>query len=84
MTGDPLHVVFVRHMHQPFYHDPLTGVYRLPWVRLHGTKDYIDMAEIPGEFPEIRQNFNLVPSLLEQLNDYTTPRMIGGPCRRSI
>ncbi len=71
MTDSPLYVAFVWHMHQPFYKDPLTGVYRLPWVRLHGTKDYLDMVEILREFPAIRQNFNLVPSLLEQLTDYT-------------
>lgn len=58
-------------MHQPLYKDPFTSVYRLPWVRLHGTKDYLDMVEVLREFPDIRQNFNLVPSLLEQLVDYT-------------
>ena len=57
-------------MHQPYYKDPFTGVYRLPWVRLHGTKDYLDMAEILDDFPDIKQTFNLVPSLLLQLNDY--------------
>jgi alpha-amylase/alpha-mannosidase (GH57 family) len=71
MTNNPLYVSFVWHMHQPYYKDPRTGVYRLPWVRLHGTKDYLDMLEIVRDFPAIRQNFNLVPSLLEQLNDYT-------------
>jgi alpha-amylase/alpha-mannosidase (GH57 family) len=57
-------------MHQPYYKDPFTGIYRLPWVRLHGTKDYLDMVEIIEDFPEIKQTFNLVPSLLQQLNDY--------------
>ena len=58
-------------MHQPYYKDPFSGIYRLPWVRLHGTKDYLDMLEILRDFPQIRQNFNLVPSLLEQLVDYS-------------
>ncbi len=71
MTNNPLYVSFVWHMHQPYYKDPSTDIYRLPWVRLHGTKDYLDMLEILKDFPGIRQNFNLVPSLLEQLNDYT-------------
>ncbi len=71
MTDNPLHVAFVWHMHQPYYKDPLSGYYRLPWVRLHGTKDYLDMVEILKDFPSIRQNFNLVPSLLEQLMDYS-------------
>lgn len=71
MTDSPLHISFVWHMHQPYYKDPSTNIYRLPWVRLHGTKDYLDMLEILKDFPAIKQNFNLVPSLLEQLNDYT-------------
>ena len=58
-------------MHQPYYKDALSGYYRLPWVRLHGTKDYLDMVEILKDFPSVRQNFNLVPSLLEQLIDYS-------------
>lgn len=57
-------------MHQPYYKDPFTGLYRLPWVRLHGTKDYLDMVRILRDFPDIKQNFNLVPSLLEQIIDY--------------
>jgi alpha-amylase/alpha-mannosidase (GH57 family) len=58
-------------MHQPFYKDFTTGLYRLPWVRLHGTKDYLDMAEILAEFPDIKQTYNFTPSLLEQIIDYT-------------
>ncbi|MEW6585888.1 MAG: glycoside hydrolase family 57 protein, partial [Nitrospirota bacterium] len=70
MTDSPLHIAFIWHMHQPFYKDPVTGVYRLPWVRLHGTKDYPDMAEILRDFPLIRQTVNFTPSLLEQITDY--------------
>jgi alpha-amylase/alpha-mannosidase (GH57 family) len=58
-------------MHQPFYKDPVTGLYRLPWVRFHGTKDYLDMAEILIDFPDIKQTYNFTPSLLEQIVDYT-------------
>ena len=71
MTDNPLYICFLWHMPQPFYKDPLKGVYRLPWVRLHGTKDYLDMLEILTEFPAIQQVFNFTPSLLEQLEDYT-------------
>ncbi len=70
MVDSPLHVAFLWHMHQPYYKDPFSGIYRLPWVRLHGAKDYLDMVKILEEFPSVRQTFNLVPSLLEQLNDY--------------
>lgn len=70
MSGKPLYVTFLWHMHQPYYKDPFTGLYRLPWVRLHGTKDYLDMVRILRDYPDIKQNFNLVPSLLEQIIDY--------------
>ena len=43
----------------------------MPWVRLHGTKDYLDMVQILENYPLIHQTFNLVPSLIEQIEDYT-------------
>ncbi|OGW40968.1 MAG: hypothetical protein A2Y97_03270 [Nitrospirae bacterium RBG_13_39_12] len=71
MTDNPLYISILWHMHQPYYRDPSTGIYRLPWVRLHGTKDYLDMAEILADFPNIKCTFNFTPSLLEQIIDYT-------------
>ncbi|MBI5598677.1 MAG: hypothetical protein HY890_02940 [Deltaproteobacteria bacterium] len=66
----PLNIAFLWHMHQPLYKEPFTGEYVLPWVLYHGTKDYLGMADMLNEFPSIHQVFNLVPSLVEQLNDY--------------
>jgi alpha-amylase/alpha-mannosidase (GH57 family) len=57
-------------MHQPFYKDLWTGEYKLPWTRLHAMKDYAGMVEILGEFPRIHQTFNLVPSMLVQIEEY--------------
>ena len=42
----------------------------MPWARLHALKDYLDMVEILAGYPTIHQTFNLVPSLVEQLEDY--------------
>lgn len=70
MSRETLYVAFVWHMHQPFYKDLVSGEYVLPWVRLHAIKDYYDMAAILDNFKDIKQTFNLVPSLLEQLQDY--------------
>jgi alpha-amylase/alpha-mannosidase (GH57 family) len=61
---------FLWHMHQPFYKDLLTGRYKLPWTRLHALKDYAGMVQILEEFPEIRQTFNLVPSMVMQIEEY--------------
>lgn len=44
--------------------------YRLPWVRLHGTKDYLDLVLILEKYPRLHQTVNLVPSLMLQLEDY--------------
>ncbi len=59
-------------MHQPFYKDMVTGEYRLPWVRLHALKDYYGMIKLLDEFPDVHQNFNLVPSLVAQIQDYVS------------
>jgi alpha-amylase/alpha-mannosidase (GH57 family) len=61
---------FLWHMHQPFYKNLWTGEYKLPWTRLHALKDYAGMVEILAEFPPIRQTFNLVPSMLLQIEEY--------------
>jgi alpha-amylase/alpha-mannosidase (GH57 family) len=58
-------------MHQPYYKDLLTGESELPWVRLHGLKDYLDMVRVAQKFPSLRLTMNIVPSLLEQVEDYT-------------
>ena len=66
----PLHVAFVWHMHQPYYKDDLTSTYLLPWVRLRCAKDYYKMPALLDGYPKIRATFNLVPSLLAQIEDY--------------
>jgi alpha-amylase/alpha-mannosidase (GH57 family) len=67
-----LRVVVLWHQHQPFYKDLVTGQYRLPWTRLHALKDYYGMVKLLDEFPEVHQTFNLVPSLIRQIEDYVS------------
>ncbi|MGA8753686.1 glycoside hydrolase [Candidatus Deferrimicrobium sp.] len=57
-------------MHQPYYKDPETGSYLLPWVRLHAIKDYASLPVIFRGHPGVRHTVNLVPSLLVQVLDY--------------
>lgn len=71
----PLYVPFIWHQHQPLYKSPIPhadffGQYRLPWVRLHGTKDYLDLVLLLERYPQLHQTVNLVPSLILQLEDY--------------
>src|SRR5882724_1348924 len=65
-----IRVIVLWHQHQPFYKDLVTGEYRLPWVRLHALKDYYGMVKLLDEFPNVHQTFNLVPSLITQIQDY--------------
>jgi alpha-amylase/alpha-mannosidase (GH57 family) len=65
-----IYLSFVWHMHQPFYKDLVSGEYKLPWTRMHALKDYYGMVSVLEDFPEVRQTFNLVPSMLVQLDEY--------------
>ena len=65
-----IYLCFVWHMHQPYYKDLVSGEYKLPWTRMHALKDYYGMVHILGEFPKIRQTFNLVPSMMAQVAEY--------------
>jgi alpha-amylase/alpha-mannosidase (GH57 family) len=67
-----IRVVILWHQHQPFYKDLVTGQYRLPWTRLHALKDYYGMVKLLDEFPQVHQTFNLVPSLVAQIQDYVS------------
>jgi alpha-amylase/alpha-mannosidase (GH57 family) len=57
-------------MHQPFYKDLVSGEYRLPWTRFHALKDYYGMVKVLQDFPSVHQTFNLVPSMLVQIQEY--------------
>ena len=70
--GPKIRLVLLWHMHQPFYKDMISGEYRLPWVRLHALKDYYGMVKLLDDFPDVHQNFNLVPSLVAQIQDYVS------------
>src|SRR6201982_2378735 len=67
-------VAFLWHMHQPYYEDLVTREHILPWVRMHSLKDYYGMVALLEEFPRVRMTFNLVPSLLVQLEAFAADR----------
>ena len=69
-----IQLCFLWHMHQPYYTDPVTGSASMPWVRLHATKAYYDMAFLFDKFPQARSTFNFTPSLLLQLEEFSTGR----------
>jgi len=67
-------VAILWHMHQPYYEDLVTREHILPWVRLHALKDYYGMVALLREFPDVKLTFNLVPSLLVQLQAFAEDR----------
>jgi hypothetical protein len=70
VEDEPIYLSIIWHQHQPVYFkDPDSGVYAKPWVRVHATKDYVDMAAILEQYPAVRATFNLTPSLIRQIVD---------------
>src|ERR1035437_446108 len=67
-----INLCFLWHMHQPFYKDLASGEYKLPWTRMHALKDYYGMVRILEEFPKVKQTFNLVPSMMAQVEEYAS------------
>ena len=63
-------------MHQPFYKDLMSGEYKLPWTRMHALKDYYGMVEVLKDFPSVHQTFNLVPSMMVQIEEYASGKAI--------
>jgi alpha-amylase/alpha-mannosidase (GH57 family) len=62
----PLYVAFIWDQHQPLYKSSdafssYSQQYLLPWVRLHGTKDYLDLVLLLERYPRLHQTVNLVP-----------------------
>ena len=66
-----LDLVILWHMHQPDFRDHARGEFVQPWVYLHATKDYSDMAAHLEAHPQVRVVLNFTPVLLDQLEDYT-------------
>ena len=76
-------IALLLHMHQPDYRGPLpgdphgvdpeagVGEPRMPWVRLHACRGYLDVADAI-ERHGVEATVNIAPSLLEQLEWYAS------------
>jgi alpha-amylase/alpha-mannosidase (GH57 family) len=72
MPKKPLCVAFLWHMHQPDYRKTQTGESDLPWTRFHAIKDYYDMGALVEQAGDVHVTINLVPSLIDQLEGYSS------------
>lgn len=68
---DVLYLNLTWHQHQPLYYKDANGVYTRPWVRVHATKDYYDMAATVKPYENVRMTVNITPVLMKQLDDFT-------------
>ena len=78
----PLKIAILWHFHQPYYKKD--DEFILPWVRLHGVKDYRDLPELALMYPRMKQTINIVPSLMMQLEEYLTKDTIDKVQRLSL
>ena len=65
-----LNIAFIWHFHQPSYKQDKNSDFLLPWVRLHGSKDYLDMLKRMDNFPNLKLNFNFSHVLLTSIEGY--------------
>ncbi len=66
-SEDPFYLMLMWHQHQPLYPLDDDGNVTRPWVRVHATKDYYDMAAMLADYPGVKATFNLTPVLLQQI-----------------
>ena len=69
-VDDALNLAIIFHQHQPYYKNKLTGMVEMPWVRVHGMTEYVDSPGILSN-TDTKVTYNLVPSFIEQLLDYS-------------
>ena len=72
MSQNSLNLCFFWHMHQPDYRG-MDGVMSMPWVFLHGIKDYYEMPWLLSLHKGVKASFNITAPLIEQLNLYKDP-----------
>ncbi len=71
LANPPINLIIIWHHHQPLYKIPGSESYTMPWVRMHGVNDYPYMADLVKNYLKRgKVTFNIVPSLLIQLQDY--------------
>lgn len=64
-----LSVIFLWHMHQPYYRDMVQGNCILPWVRLHAIKGYRDVLRATELSAGAKVVINLTPCLVRQIQE---------------
>src|SRR5699024_3649243 len=58
--------------HQPVYQENFESDFVMPWVRLHASKDYLDMLLRCDDHKKIKLNFNISATLLNSIQRYNS------------
>jgi hypothetical protein len=69
-------LVILWQQHQPWLGDPASDALAGPWLRVHATKDYLDMALRLKDQPTVRAGISLSGTLLFQLDRYYLQRLV--------
>ena len=79
LDPDGFYLNLMWHQHQPLYPKDEAGVVTRPWVRVHATKDYYDMAALVGEFPGVKvsNQWRFVRAIVD---DWLSARMRSRSC----
>ena len=67
-----LNIAFIWHFHQPVYQENFESDFVMPWVRLHASKDYLDMLLRCDDHKKIKLNFNISATLLNSIQRYNS------------
>ena len=70
-----VYVMLLWHQHQPYYPKDQDGHFSKPWVRLHATKDYLDMVELVQEHEGLRVTFNKSDNCITEHNTFVIVRI---------
>jgi alpha-amylase/alpha-mannosidase (GH57 family) len=73
---EALPLVILWQQHQPWLGDPDRDELLGPWLRLHATKDYLDMALRLKDQPAVRAGISLSGTLVFQLDRYYLQRLV--------
>lgn len=73
--GGTVYLNLVLKHHLPLYYDAKKDCIEAPWVRMHATRDYFEMADVIQRYPNVHATAVLSPTLLWQIQEIYVKRL---------
>lgn len=73
--GGTVYLNFIFKHHLPLYYDAAKDCIDAPFVRMHATRDYFELADIIQRYPNVHMTAVLSPTLLWQIQEIYVKRM---------